>query len=47
MTTLDVECPKCGAKAGDRCRALTSNRVTDTHTARMDALMGVLKAGIA
>lgn len=32
-----IDCPKCGAKKGDRCRSLTTNRVTDTHVARIDA----------
>ncbi len=32
-----VPCPKCGAKEGDRCRSLTTNRTTDTHLARIDA----------
>lgn len=30
-------CPKCGAKAGERCRSLTTRRVTDTHVARETA----------
>lgn len=34
---LKVDCPKCGVKAGDRCRALTSGRTTDTHNGRWDA----------
>ena len=31
---LDVRCPTCGAKAGKRCRTLTTGRTTDTHNAR-------------
>lgn len=28
-------CPKCFAAAGSLCRSLTTNRVTDTHQARL------------
>jgi hypothetical protein len=35
----DVACPKCGAEPGWHCRSLTTNRVTDTHSARMDEQM--------
>lgn len=31
-----VDCPTCPSKAGAKCRALTSNRVTDTHRLRYD-----------
>lgn len=27
-------CPKCGAPAGEHCRTLITNRVTDTHIDR-------------
>ncbi len=30
-------CPTCKAPAGERCRSLTTNRVTDTHMARLMA----------
>lgn len=29
-----VPCPSCGAPVGEPCRAITSHRVTDTHSAR-------------
>lgn len=32
-----VECPTCLAGVNLRCRALTTGRVTDTHTARIEA----------
>lgn len=34
---VSVACPKCGAAEGERCRSLTTRRVTDTHVARFDA----------
>lgn len=33
----DVACPTCKARVGEPCRALTSRRATDTHTARAAA----------
>jgi hypothetical protein len=35
--TYPITCPKCGARPYEHCRALTSGRVTDTHTARIEA----------
>ena len=32
-----VDCPKCGARVGMKCRTLTSGRITDSHNARIDA----------
>ena len=34
----DVECPACHVEAGARCRTLTTNRSTDVHLDRYDAL---------
>jgi hypothetical protein len=31
-----VDCPTCPAKAGQKCRTMTTNRTTDTHTLRTD-----------
>jgi hypothetical protein len=39
MTPTDVACPKCGMGQGQKCRTLTTNRVTDTHEARTDQMM--------
>ena len=36
-SALEVECPKCGARVGDRCETLTTGRTTDTHLARVEA----------
>lgn len=30
----EVDCPTCGQLAGQRCRTLSTGRVTDTHAAR-------------
>jgi hypothetical protein len=38
MNPLDFECPRCGADVGQRCRTLSTNRTTDTHTLRWDAV---------
>jgi hypothetical protein len=32
-----VDCEKCQSPKGSRCRTLTSGKITDTHSARMDA----------
>lgn len=32
-----VACPTCHAKIKQPCRSMTTNRVTDTHQARIDA----------
>ena len=32
-----VACPTCSAEPERPCRTLTTNRVTDTHLARIDA----------
>lgn len=29
-------CPACHAEAGHACRSLTTGRVTDTHTSRLN-----------
>jgi len=34
---IDLACPACKAAKGERCRALTTGRTTDTHKARVDA----------
>lgn len=34
---IDVACPTCKSAKGERCRALTSRRTTDTHEARVSA----------
>jgi hypothetical protein len=31
-----VDCPTCPAKTGQKCRTLTTGRVTDTHQLRFD-----------
>lgn len=31
-----VDCPTCPAKAGEKCRTLTTGRSTDTHRLRWD-----------
>lgn len=31
-----VDCPTCPAKTGQKCRTLTTSRVTDTHNLRLD-----------
>jgi hypothetical protein len=43
VNPLDVACPKCGSAPGLRCRALTTNRTTDTHAARYDARIKAMK----
>jgi hypothetical protein len=37
LTSIEftVACPKCSAAARQRCRTVTTGRVTDTHVARM------------
>ena len=35
-----VQCPTCGAKPTQPCRARTTFRVTDTHAARITASTG-------
>lgn len=37
-------CPTCDAPAGEHCRSLTTNRVTDTHKARL-GWVGILGNG--
>ena len=32
-------CPTCGAEKGKPCRARTTHRVTDTHAARIAAVV--------
>lgn len=36
LSWMAIDCPSCPAKKGQRCRTLTTNRVTDTHILRMD-----------
>jgi hypothetical protein len=31
-----VDCPICNATAGQKCRTLTTNKITDTHHLRFD-----------
>lgn len=38
------DCPKCGVKAGERCRTLNTGRTTDYHGARIDVWWDALKA---
>jgi len=38
-----VDCPKCGAKVGEKCRTLTTGRVTDSHEARIDAAWAAIR----
>ncbi len=33
----DIECPTCGAPAGNPCQTLKTRRSTDTHLSRIDA----------
>lgn len=33
---LEVRCPTCKAREGERCRTLTSGRSTDTHEQRWE-----------
>jgi hypothetical protein len=35
---LQADCPKCGSPAGKRCRTANTNRSTDTHQARWQAV---------
>jgi hypothetical protein len=35
---LQADCPKCGSPAGKRCRTVNTNRSTDTHQARWQAV---------
>jgi hypothetical protein len=33
----EVECPTCRAPVAERCRSLSTRRITDTHVARREA----------
>lgn len=36
--TIELRCPKCNARPGQRCRALKSGRATDFHKARPNSI---------
>lgn len=38
MSKPDIACPTCGAKPRTACRTAHTNRTTDVHVARWDAL---------
>lgn len=44
---FNVDCPKCSAPAGHRCRTLTTGRTTDTHDARWTARYRPVEIGPA
>jgi hypothetical protein len=43
VKAIEVECPRCGALRGDRCRTERTCKFTDAHRARIDRAFAVAR----